>query len=95
MAETKGMKQAAEREAEARRADYWEEEVPVYIPRPEGETQASKTITLNGVNYQIQYGKQVMVPRKIAAIIDESERNHAIAQEEIESRAGVVEEIFG
>ncbi|MDP4133550.1 MAG: hypothetical protein Q8882_06015 [Bacillota bacterium] len=51
--------------------DYYEEKVPVFIPRKhEGEEQI--TVTLNGVNYLIQCAKQVMVPRKVAMVIKNS-----------------------
>ncbi len=54
---------------------YLEELVDVYVRKPEGEAGNAFVVTLNGVNYQIRYGEHVKVPRKIAMIIEESERN--------------------
>lgn len=67
---------------------YYDEKVPVFIPRPEGEPEDSITITLNGRNYQIQYNKQVMVPRRIALIVEESQRNKRIADDAMRRAAG-------
>lgn len=68
--------------------DYYEEKVPVYIPRPEGEPEDSVTITLNGTNYQIQYDTEVTVPRKIALIVEESKKNKKNADDYMRKRAG-------
>ena len=54
---------------------YLDELVDVYMRKPEGEESNAFVVTLNGVNYQIRYGEHVKVPRKIALIIEESERN--------------------
>lgn len=71
-----------------KKIDYWDEPVPVTVKRPEGETANSLTVTHNGKNYQIQYNKEVMVPRKIAEIIHQSDENMAIAEEEMAKYAG-------
>ena len=101
MAETKTKKElteeraaateAAEREAEHRAAvkKYYEEMVPVFIRRPEGEPEDSITVTLNGKNYQITYDETVMVPRKIARIIEESQDNDAKARRKMREREGM------
>lgn len=68
--------------------DFYNEKVPVYIPRPEGEAEDSVTITLNGTNYQIWYDVEVMVPRKVALIIDESKKNKKNADDYMRKRAG-------
>lgn len=70
------------------KVDYWDELVPVHLIQPEGETQNAKTVTHNGKNYQIQYGKEVMVPRKIAEILKQSAENKAIADAELARMAG-------
>ena len=74
-----------------KKVDYWDELVPVHLMQPEGEAQNARTVTLNGVNYQVQYNKEVMVPRKIAAILDESAINKAKADEEMNRLAGMHE----
>lgn len=56
------------------------ERVPVTLHRPEGEKKDFRTVTVNGVNFQIAYGKQVMIPRYVAEIIAESEKNDREAQ---------------
>lgn len=73
-------KEADEAEAKKRNKEYLNERVPVRLQRPEGEKMAHRTITVNGKNFQIQYGVQVMVPRYVKNVIDESIRNAANAQ---------------
>lgn len=102
MAETKTKKEltaereAAEREAAEREAKHRaeikkrnEEKVPVFIRRPEGEPEESITVTLNGRNYQIAYDETVMVPRKIARIVEEMQRNDAKARRKMSEREGM------
>ena len=60
---------------------YLNEPVEIYIRKPEGEQGNSFVVTLNGVNYQIRYGEHVKVPRKVALIIEESDRNITKADE--------------
>ncbi|MBR5271484.1 MAG: hypothetical protein IKV64_04795 [Clostridia bacterium] len=60
---------------------YLNELVEVYVRKPEGEADNAFVVTLNGVNYQIRYGEKVKVPRKVALIIEESDRNMAKADE--------------
>lgn len=80
MAETK-TKASAAAEHEKELNEFYSEKVPVMVRRPEGSKENSFTVTLNGVNYQIEYGKEVFVPRAIKLIIDESERNKEKAEE--------------
>ena len=68
---------------------YNNEMVPVFIRRPESETEDSITITLNGKNYQIMYDRQVMVPRKIALIVEEMQRNESKAEAAMRNREGM------
>ena len=88
MAETKTKKQseAAHKAAVKKRN---EEKVPVFIRRPEGEPEDSITVTLNGRNYQIAYDETVMVPRKIARIVEEMQRNDAKARRKMSEREGM------
>ena len=69
-----------ERLAAKRQRAYLQERVPVMLQRPEGEKMAHRTITVNGKNFQIQYGVTVMVPRYVKNVIDESVRNAEEAQ---------------
>lgn len=78
--------QAAEKEKKHREEleAYYNEKVEVYVHKPEYETENSVTVTHNGRNWQIMYNKRVTVPRYIALIIEESERNREIANAEAE-----------
>lgn len=88
MAETKTKKQSeAEHRAAVKKRN--EEKVPVFIRRPEGEPEDSITVTLNGKNYQIAYDETVMVPRKIARIVEEMQRNDAKARRKMSEREGM------
>lgn len=60
---------------------YFNEPVEIYIRKPDDEPGNSFVVTLNGVNYQIRYGEKVKVPRKVALIIEESDRNILKADE--------------
>lgn len=73
---------------ESRLQDYYNEKVPVFIRRPEGVKDNSCTITLNGKNYQILYNTEVMAPRCVALIVEESERNERIAEENVQRLMG-------
>lgn len=55
---------------EALRKAHQEEKVPYVIRKPEGVEGDFTTVTVNGKNYQIAYGKTVMIPRFVAEIIE-------------------------
>lgn len=82
------MAAAKKDEHEKKVQDYYNEKVPVFIRRPEGVKDNSCTITLNGKNYQILYNTEVMVPRCVALIVEESERNERIAEENVQRLMG-------
>lgn len=73
-----------EKLAAKRQREYLQERVPVMLQRPEGEKMAHRTITVNGKNFQIQYGMTVMVPRYVKNVIDESVRNAEQAQRKVD-----------
>lgn len=75
-------------EHEKRVAEYNAEKIPVIIPRPTDEVEDSVTITLNGKNYQIQYDAEVMIPRSVALIVEESLKNKREADAIARARAG-------
>lgn len=85
MAQTK---QAQQKET----INYWDERVPIYIPRPELEKNTSRTVTVNGCNYQIAYDTQVMVPRFVAQVVRESMRNTRKAQDRAIGAAALAED---
>lgn len=82
------MATAKKDEHEKKVQDYYNEKVPVFIRRPEGVKDNSCTITLNGKNYQILYNTEVMVPRCVALIAEEAERNERIAEENVQRLMG-------
>lgn len=55
---------------EALRKAHQEEKIPFVVRRPEGVEGDFTTVTVNGKNYQIAYGKTVMIPRFVAEIIE-------------------------
>ena len=64
--------------------NYYNEKVSVIMRRPpDVKAGESHTVTLNGVNYQIMYDEEVMVPRKVKLIIDEKERNEKLAEKRL------------
>ena len=73
---------------ESKVQEFYNEKVPVFIRRPEGVKDNSCTITLNGKNFQILYNTEVMVRRCIALIVEESERNERIAEENVQRLMG-------
>lgn len=64
--------------------EYMNEKVPYVLNKPDGVRDTSRTVTVNGVNYQIRYNRQVMLPRFIAQILDQSRAQELRAQEMIE-----------
>ena len=60
---------------------YFNEPVEIYIRKPEDEPGNSFVVTINGVNYQRRSVQRVKVPRKVALIIEESDRNILKADE--------------
>lgn len=56
------------------------ERQPYMLMRPEGDRSDFDTVTLNGKTYQIEYGKTVMLPPEIIAILEESKRNRVLAE---------------
>lgn len=70
-----------EAEHEKELEEYHNEKVPVMVRRPEGIKDNFCTVTINGINYQIEYGKEVLVPRSVKFILDEAERNRERAEE--------------
>lgn len=49
--------------------DYLNEKVTFVIRRPEGIDEDFTTVTVNGKNYQIAYGKTVLIPRFVCEVI--------------------------
>ena len=58
--------------------------VEVYLPPPTGKEEKEQFVGLNGQGYQIRKGQRVRVPRPVADIINESERQTIRQQAYIE-----------
>lgn len=67
---------------------YYKEQVPVMLIKDNAKYKDDVTVTVNGVNYQIQRGVQVMVPRCVALAIERSHRQELAAQEYMDSLKG-------
>lgn len=76
--------------------NFYEEKVPVLLRRPaDAPIGSSHTVTVNGKNYQIMYGEEVMVPRKVKLVIDEKEENERKTELRIAEMAGNVQNLDG
>lgn len=76
--------------------DFYEEKVPVILRRPaDMPIGSSHTVTVNGKNYQIMYDEEVMVPRKVALILDEKAENDRKTELRIAQMAGSVQSLDG
>lgn len=75
---------------------FYDERVPVLIRRPAGAPiGTSQTVTVNGKNYQVMFDEEVMVPRKVALILEEKEKNEKKAELRISQMSGVVQSLDG
>ncbi|MGN1092586.1 MAG: hypothetical protein ACI4RS_02925 [Monoglobaceae bacterium] len=68
--------------------NYYNELVPVMLIKDNAKYKDDLTVTVNGTNYQIQRGVQVMVPRKVALTIERSHKQELEAQAYMESLKG-------
>lgn len=73
---------------EAELEEFYNETVPVMLIKDNAKYKDDVTVTVNGVNYQIQRGVQVMVPRKVALTLERSRRQELAAQEYMDSLKG-------
>jgi len=67
---------------------YMEERVPIRLFKDGKRYKYDEHVTVNGYTYQIQRGKTVMVPRKVALILQQSEAKDLETDEYID---GLVE----
>ena len=68
--------------------NYYNESVPVMLIKDNSKYKDDLTVTVNGTNYQIQRGVQVMVPRKVALTLERSHTQELEAQAYMESLKG-------
>ena len=60
---------------------YYNEPVSVMLMKDNSNYKDDVTVTVNGVNYQIQRGIRVSVPRKVALVLERSRIQEHSAQE--------------
>lgn len=76
--------------------DFYEEKVSVLLRRPpDMPIGSSQTVTVNGMNYQIMYDEEVMVPRKVQIILEEKAENEKKTELRIAEMAGTVRSLDG
>lgn len=66
------------------RREYLEELVPITLFKDEDKYKDDVIVGVNGKIWQIQRGKEVMVPRYIKQILDNSRRQDQVATERLE-----------
>lgn len=54
---------------------------PVFLMQDTSGMKSDVTVTFNGVNYQIQRGKHVLVPKFLKLVLDHSYRQQMAAEE--------------
>ena len=67
---------------------YYKEQVPVMLIKDNAKYKDDVTVTVNGVNYQIQRGVQVMVPRCVALALERARKQEMDAREFMDSLKG-------
>ncbi len=67
---------------------FYNEQVPVMLIKDNAKYKDDVTVTVNGTNYQIQRGVQVMVPRCVALVLERSRLQELEAQKFVESLKG-------
>ncbi len=65
--------------------NYYNERVPVMLLRDNSKYKDDVTVTLNGTNYQIKRGVQVLVPRSVALVLERSHKQEMDAQSFVDS----------
>lgn len=68
--------------------EFYRQSVPVMLIKDNSKYKDDVTVTVNGVNYQIQRGVQVNVPRTVALALERSHLQELAAQEYMESLKG-------
>lgn len=65
--------------------EYYRELVPVMLIKDNDRYKEDVTVTLNGLNYRIKRGVQVMVPRNVALILERGHKQEMDAQSFVDS----------
>ena len=67
---------------------FYNELVPVMLIKDNAKYKDDVTVTVNGTNYQLQRGTQVMVPRCVALVLERSRIQELEAQAYMDSLKG-------
>lgn len=67
---------------------FYNEPVPVMLIKDNVKYKDDVTVTVNGTNYQLQRGVQVMVPRCVALVLERSRVQELEAQAYMDSLKG-------
>ena len=67
--------------------EFYQELVPIEL-RKDNWHREDVTVTVNGVNYQIQRGVSVKVPRSVALVLERSRAQEAAAQAYVDRLKG-------
>lgn len=65
--------------------EYYNEKVPTMLIKDNAKYKDDVTVTVNGVNYQIRRGVQLMVPRKVALVLERAKEQETEAQAYMDS----------
>ena len=65
--------------------NYYSERVPVMLLRENSKYKDDVTVTVNGTNFQIKRGVQVLVPRSVALVLERSHKQEMDAQSFVDS----------
>lgn len=65
--------------------EFYKEPVSVMLIKDNDRYKEDVTVTLNGINYRIQRGVQVKVPRNVALILERSHKQEMDAQSYVDS----------
>ena len=70
---------------EAELEQFYNELVPIMLVKDNWKYKDDLTVTVNGTNYQIKRGQQVMVPRKVALVVERAHKQEIAAEKYIDS----------
>lgn len=65
--------------------EFYNEKVPVMLIKDNAKYKDDVTVTVNGTNYQLRRGVPLMVPRRVALVLERSKAQEAQAQAYMDS----------
>jgi len=76
--ETTEVKETIVEEVSTPKVDPFEELVPFYAFKDSGKYQDDLTVCINGKGWKIQRGQNVMIPRKVLFVLEQSRDQDAL-----------------